>query len=171
MKEHSTEEKIYITNIGFKRLQKEYRALRYEERPKILDVISWAASNGDRSENGDYIYGKKRLREIDRRLRYLSKQLNNAVVVDPVEVSSNTVAFGATVVIEDEDGNSKTYAIVGSDESDPKHGWISYKSPLARALYKATVGDCVSYQTPKGERFVEIIDLSYQALQTPTGET
>ncbi len=159
-----SEDKNYITPKGFARLQAEYNQLKRKERPEIVDVVAWAAGNGDRSENGDYIYGKKRLREIDRRLRFLSKQLNSAEVVDPTTIRSNTVVFGATVSIEDEEGVQKTYAIVGVEESEPSEGKISWRSPLAQALLKKTAGDFVSYKTPQGERDVEILSVEYREI-------
>ena len=159
-----SEDKNYITPKGFARLQAEYNQLKRKERPEIVDVVAWAAGNGDRSENGDYIYGKKRLREIDRWLRFLSKQLNSAEVVDPTTIRSNTVVFGATVSIEDEEGVQKTYAIVGVEESEPSEGKISWRSPLAQALLKKTAGDFVSYKTPQGERDVEILSVEYREI-------
>ncbi len=128
----------------------------------MVDVVAWAAGNGDRSENGDYIYGKKRLREIDRRLRFLSKQLDRAEIVDPTVVQSKQVLFGATVVVLDEHNLEKTFHIVGSDESDPEQGKISWKSPLARALFKHETGDFISYTTPQGERDLELIEIRYE---------
>jgi len=157
-------EKNYITRAGFKQLQEEYRKLRLEERPVIVETVAWAASNGDRSENGDYIYGKKRMREIDRRLRFLSKQLNNAKIVDPEKVSSDKVLFGATVEVVDEDDNKKTYIIVGSDESDVSKRKISWKSPVAKALINKKVGDWVVVKLPAGEKELEITDIRYQKL-------
>jgi len=156
-----TNEKNYITPAGFKKLQDEYLELKHNERPRIVDTVAWAASNGDRSENADYIYGKKRLREIDRRLGFLTKQIDSAEVVDPTKIRADTVLFGATVTIVDEQGAKKTYAIVGADESDPEAGKISWVSPLGQALFKAKKGDFVSFKSPQGERDVEIIKISY----------
>lgn len=156
--------KNYITPTGLKRLQQELRKLKYEERPEVTQTVAWAASNGDRSENGDYLYGKKRLREIDSRIRFLSKQIENAEVIDPATIKASVVQFGATVTFEDEDGNQKTYSIVGSDESDVSQGRISWLSPLASSLLRHRVGDVVTFSSPKGEQEIEIIDLDYRAL-------
>jgi transcription elongation factor GreB len=155
-------EKNYITPTGFKKLQEEFQYLKHDERPKVVDVVAWAAGNGDRSENGDYIYGKKRLREIDRRLRFLSKQLDRAEIVNPLDVKSTKILFGATVVVIDESDIEKTYCVVGSDESDPEQGKISWKSPLARALFKHEAGDFITYTTPQGERDLEIVEVRYE---------
>ena len=155
------QQKNYITPAGFKTLQEEYNRLRHEERPPLVETIHWAASLGDRSENGDYIYGKKRLREIDKRLRFLSKQLNNAEIVDPTTVKSETVLFGATVRVLDEEDNERVYYIVGADESNPALGKISWRSPIALALFKKQAGDFVSYTTPGGERDLEILAVTY----------
>jgi len=157
-------EKNYITPKGLKALQDEFNTLRHDERPKIVEIVHWAAGNGDRSENGDYIYGKKRLREIDSRLEFLTKRLDAAEVVDPASVSVDYIAFGATVTIEDEDGNKKTYSIVGADESNPEKGHISWTSPIAKALLKAKVGDYVTYKAPSGEKGVEVVDLFYKEI-------
>lgn len=157
-------EKNYITPSGFKRLQDELRQLRQIERPEIVKTVEWAASNGDRSENGDYLYGKKRLREIDRRLRFLSKQIENAEVVDPLAVKGDIVRFGATVALAFEDGSEKTFSIVGMDESDVALGRISWKSPLASALMKRKAGDAVTFHSPKGEQEVEILEVRYEEI-------
>ena len=157
-------EKNYITPKGLKALQDEFNTLRHDERPKIVEIVHWDAGNGDRSENGDYIYGKKRLREIDSRLEFLTKRLDAAEVVDPVSVNVDYIAFGATVTIEDDDGNKKTYSIVGADESNPEKGHISWTSPIARALLKAKVGDYVTYKAPSGEKGVEVVDLFYKEI-------
>jgi transcription elongation factor GreB len=157
--------KNYMTPAGFAQLDAEFNQLWKVERPKLVETISWAASNGDRSENGDYIYGKKRLREVDRRIRFLSKRLENAEVVDPAtREGTDQVFFGATVTVADQDGNESTYAIVGTDEADAGRGRIAWISPMARALLKAHEGDTVSVQTPDGRREVEIIDVRYQAI-------
>ncbi len=133
------------------------------ERPNLVQVVSWAAGNGDRSENGDYIYGKKRLREIDRRIRYLSKRLETAVVVDPVEQENvGQVFFGATVTLCDQGGDEATYQIVGVDEADAGAGRISWLSPLARALMKARDRDLVRFQIPSGWREIEVVDIRYE---------
>ncbi|MDC0357207.1 transcription elongation factor GreB [Oligoflexia bacterium] len=158
-------EKNYITPRGFKKLQEELKHLKYTERPEVTEVVAWAAANGDRSENGDYIYGKKRLRQIDGRIRFLSKQLDAAEVVNPLEIDSKEVRFGATVTIRDEDGGEKTYAIVGMDEADAAQGRISWRSPLARAVLNRKVGDCIEFKSPKGEREIEIIGIQYLALE------
>ncbi len=157
--------KNYITPSGHKQLVDEFDQLWKVERPELVKTISWAASNGDRSENGDYIYGKKRLREIDRRLRFLSKRLENAEVVDPAQRSDcDQVFFGATVTISNEQGEEHTYSIVGLDETDPARGRISWISPLAKALLKAREGDVVKLHTPKGVEDLEIVEIRYEAL-------
>ncbi|MGZ3709607.1 MAG: transcription elongation factor GreB [Bdellovibrionota bacterium] len=155
--------KNYITPTGAERLKAELKKLLYEDRPTLVKTVSWAASNGDRSENGDYIYGKRRLREIDRRIRFLTKRLEAAEIVDPSQVKSERILFGATVTIADEDGTEKTYRIVGEDEIDPAHGQISWRSPLAKALLNAREGDAVTFRSPKGEQELEIVQVRYQA--------
>ena len=154
----------YITPAGYQQLSEEYDRLRRKERPEIVDVIAWAASNGDRSENGDYIYGKKRLREIDKRLRFLQRQMDKAQIVDPANIDSDEVYFGATVEIEDDSGQTQCYAIVGTDETDPEQGKISWRSPLAKALFRSKAGDLVTYVTPKGERDVEVLSVAYKQI-------
>jgi len=157
--------KNYMTPAGYAQLEAEFNQLWKVERPKLVETISWAASNGDRSENGDYIYGKKRLREIDRRIRFLSKRLENAEVVDPAtREDSDQVFFGATVTVADGSGKESTYSIVGIDEADAGRGRIAWISPMARALLKAREGDTVSVQTPDGLREVEIVEVRYQAI-------
>lgn len=156
--------KNYITPSGFSRLQDEFRHLKQKERPEIVDVVAWAAGNGDRSENGDYIYGKKRLREIDRRLRFLASRLDAAEVVDPTKVRSDQVLFGATVTVLCEDDSEKTYSIVGADEYDPDAGKISWLSPLAKALFKAREGDLISFNSPQGERDIEVLSICYKEI-------
>ncbi|MFO7542307.1 MAG: transcription elongation factor GreB [Thiobacillus sp.] len=157
--------KNYMTPAGYAQLDAEFNQLWKVERPKLVETISWAASNGDRSENGDYIYGKKRLREIDRRIRFLSKRLEHAVVVDPVtREDTDQVFFGATVTVADDQGKASTYCIVGVDEADAGRGHIAWISPMARALLKAREGDSVSVLTPEGRREVEIIEVRYQAI-------
>lgn len=156
-----SEEKNYITPSGYGRLQEEFEKLKFRERPELVEVISWAASNGDRSENGDYIYGKKRLREIDKKLRYLTRQINTAEIIDPSKIESERIEFGATVRILDDEGAEKEYSIVGTDESDPERGKISWKSPIAKALYNKEAGDFVTYHTPRGERDLEILEVKY----------
>ena len=140
--------KNYVTPTGLLELQNEYRKLLYDERPKLVEVVRWAAGNGDRSENGDYIYGKKRLREIDKRVRYLKKRLSAAIVVDPnLQQTLTKVYFGATVTFSQKDGEKKTLTLVGVDEADLNKNKISWTSPVARALIKASVGDSVTFQT------------------------
>jgi len=157
--------KNYMTPAGYAQLDAEFNHLWKVERPKLVETISWAASNGDRSENGDYIYGKKRLREVDRRIRFLSKRLEHAEVVDPARrEATDQVFFGATVTVADQDGHESAYAIVGIDEADAGRGRIAWISPMARALLKAREGDTVSVQTPEGRREVEIVEVRYQAL-------
>jgi transcription elongation factor GreB len=154
--------KNYMTPPGFARLQEELRQLLRVERPKIVERVSWAAGNGDRSENGDYIYGKKRLGEIDRRVRYLSKRLESAQVVDPRDQKNrDQVFFGATVTYADESDHERTVKIVGVDEADIEKGHVSWISPIARALLKARKGDTVDVQTPAGKETVEVVDIRY----------
>lgn len=158
--------KNYMTPSGYARLDAEFNQLWKVERPKLVETISWAASNGDRSENGDYIYGKKRLREVDRRIRFLSKRLELAEVVDPAtREDTDQIFFGATVTIADQDGRESTYAIVGIDEADAGRGRIAWISPMAQALLKAREGDHVSVQTPDGRREVDIVEVRYQAIE------
>jgi transcription elongation factor GreB len=155
----------YITPAGHARLKDELEHLVKRERPHVVEVVAWAASNGDRSENGDYIYGKRRLREIDRRIRFLSKRLDIAEVVDPLRQGENDqVFFGARVTVADVDGNENTYTIVGVDEADVARGRISWISPLARALIKAREGDTVRFQSPVGIREIDIVEVVYEAL-------
>jgi transcription elongation factor GreB len=151
-----------MTPEGFASLQAEHRQLQRDERPKVVEIVSWAAGNGDRSENGDYIYGKKRLREIDRRLRYISKVLKTAEVVDPKRQQGlEKVFFGATVTYADAVGAEHTVKLVGLDEADVKQGKISWISPLAKALMKASVGDTVELRAPSGVELIEILEVSY----------
>jgi transcription elongation factor GreB len=157
--------KNYITPAGFKRLKDEALHLLDKERPELVKVIQWAASNGDRSENADYIYGKRRLREIDRRIRFLTKRLDAAVVVDPAaREDTDQVFFGATVTVLDQDGAEKTYSILGIDEADVSRGRISWISPLAKALIKAREGDTVTVRTPGGNESLEIVGIEYKAI-------
>ncbi len=152
----------YLTPSGYAALNAELNHLLKVERPKTVEIVSWAASNGDRSENGDYIYGKRRLREIDRRLRFLTKRLSIAQVVDPAEQRGNDqVFFGALVTIEDEQGQQQTYRIVGVDETHLGPHHISWVSPMARALIKAREGDSVTFQSPSGPREITVIRVSY----------
>lgn len=154
--------KNYITVQGYIDLRDELRHLLRTERPEMVSVVSWAASNGDRSENGDYIYGKKRLREIDRRIRFLTKRLDIAEVVDPaLQPTKNRVFFGATVVYADQDGEETTVTIVGVDEAEPLNGKISWISPVARALLKAEEGDMVTLRTPGGIQELDILEIHY----------
>lgn len=152
----------YITPAGYAVLRAEYDALLGEERPKLVEVISWAAGNGDRSENGDYIYGRKRLREIDRRLAWLSKRMKAAKVVDPAQQEDRgRVFFGATVTIADEDDNRRVLTLVGDDEADAGKGLVGWNSPFARALRGAAIGDLRRVMLPAGEREYEVIALTY----------
>lgn len=154
--------KNYMTPRGHALLKAEFDHLLKVERPQMVETVSWAASNGDRSENGDYIYGKKRLREIDRRLRYLTKRLDDLVVVDPrTQQGLEQVFFGATVSVTEEDGSEHSYQLVGVDEADPAAGCISWFSPLARALAKARAGDVVRFQSPAGMREIEVQEVRY----------
>lgn len=153
----------YMTVRGHRRLHEELVHLVKVERPNLVQVVSWAAGNGDRSENGDYIYGKKRLREIDRRIRYLTKRLESAVVVDPAaQENVEQVFFGATVTICDAEGEEACYQIVGIDEADAARGLISWISPLARALMKAREGDLVRFQSPAGLRELDVLAIVYR---------
>lgn len=156
--------KNYITPGGYQRIRDELLHLIDVERPEVVKVVHWAASNGDRSENGDYIYGKRRLREIDRRIRFLTKRMDLAEVVDPsVHHGSDQVYFGATVTYCNAAGEEHTVTIVGIDELDPLHGKISWVSPVARALTKAHVGDTITLQTPAGLDELEVLEVSYPA--------
>jgi transcription elongation factor GreB len=155
--------KNYMTPAGFARLRDELQQLIRVERPKVVDTVSWAAGNGDRSENGDYIYGKKRLREIDRRIRFLTKRLELAEVVDPAQQKRHDqVFFGATVTYENSRGEEHTVTIVGVDEADLDRGQVSWISPIARALLKAREGDAVEVRTPAGPDTVEVIKIRYE---------
>ncbi len=158
----------YITPVGHACLCNEMEYLIRIDRPKVVETVAWAASNGDRSENGDYIYGKKRLREIDRRLRFLTKRLEIAQVVDPaLQAGNDQVFFGATVTVNDESGVSQTYRIVGVDEIDPARGHISWISPLARALLKLREGDLARFQSPAGPRELQIMEVRYESDALP----
>jgi transcription elongation factor GreB len=152
----------YLTPQGYRRLREELMNLLDSERPKIVEVVSWAAKNGDRSENGDYLYGKKRLREIDRRIRFLSRRLDIAEVADPsVHHGSDQVYFGATVTFANARGEERTITIKGIDEADNLNGEVSWISPIARALLKAREGDEVSLVTPAGTERIEVIEVRY----------
>lgn len=154
--------RILITPEGHDRLQVELKHLRTVERPEVVETVSWAASNGDRSENGDYIYGKKRLREIDRRMRHLMKRLERAEVVDPAhQTNRDRVFFGARVTYETKDGREKTVRIVGEDEARLELGEITWVSPMARALMGKEVGEVTQVRTPKGLDEVEIVGIAY----------
>lgn len=157
--------KNYITPGGFRRLQNELDQLWKNERPALVQTISWAASNGDRSENGDYIYGKKRLREIDKRIRFLAKRLENSVVVDPaLRNNCEQIFFGATVTVCGLDGVNRTFSIVGVDEANPAIGLISWVSPLARVLIKTCVGDTVKLRLPNGVDELVVIEVAYNTI-------
>jgi transcription elongation factor GreB len=151
----------YITPAGFHKLQEEFRKLFHEERPKLVETVAWAAGNGDRSENGDYIYGKRRLREIDKRLMFLRDRIENAQVVDPKTLKGDKVVFGATVTIEEEEGGRKTYQIVGEDEIEPGKNRISWKSPMAKALLGKRIGDEIEIQRPAGVLYAEIVKIDF----------
>lgn len=153
--------KNYITPGGAKKLTDELHRLLSKDRLALTQVIAWAASNGDRSENADYIYGKRRLREMDKRIRFLEKRIEAFEIITPSQVKSESVVFGATVTFVDEEGKSKTYTIVGIDEADAGQGRISWISPLARALHKSKVGDAVTFRSPKGVQELEIIKIEF----------
>jgi transcription elongation factor GreB len=157
-----------ITPEGFARLQAELTELWEKERPEVVRTVQWAAGNGDRSENGDYIYGKKRLRQIDSRVRYLRKHLENLTVVDPrQQLNHDQVFFGATVTFERENGAVQTFTIVGKDETDPSRGRISMNSPIGRALMNKTRGALVTVQTPAGDEELEVMEISYPDREPP----
>ncbi len=165
----------YMTPGGFARMRRELDALVSRERPELVAIVAWAAGNGDRSENGDYIYGKKRLREIDRRIRFLVRRLDKAEVVDPSahrdDDAGSRVFFGATVRVGDAGGAERTVSIVGVDEIDAGRGYISWISPMACALLKAREGDTVTLRTPGGVEDIEVLSVRYVALDTdPAGE-
>ncbi|MCB9741191.1 MAG: transcription elongation factor GreB [Alphaproteobacteria bacterium] len=157
----------YITPAGYRRIVDEYERLLKVERPMVTAEVSYAASLGDRSENAEYIYGKKRLRAIDKRLRYLKGRLDRIEVVDPTTISGAVIRFSATVTLEDEDGGERVLRIVGEDEVDARHGFISYKSPIGRALIGREEGDEVSVQTPGGVRDYVIVEVAYVPLALP----
>ena len=159
--------KNYMTPAGAERLRAELKDLLLQKRPEVVKTVSWAASNGDRSENGDYIYGKRRLREIDRRIRFLQRRLDAAHVVDPAQQKSDQVLFGATVTVSDEQGRSRTYRSVGIDEAEPSNGAISWISPLARAVFNSRVGDVVTLRSPGGEEELEILKIEYESAWKP----
>jgi transcription elongation factor GreB len=157
--------KNYITPAGHARLKSELKALVETERPELIKTVSWAAANGDRSENADYLYGKKRLREIERRMRFLMKRLEAAEVVDPRDQDQERVFFGATVTYRDASGKEHTVSIVGTDEVDPAGGRVSWVSPVASALLKAREGDSVTLKTPAGNVKLEILGIRYEELR------
>lgn len=154
-----------MTPQGYVRLKAELGGLLDRERPELVKVVSWAASNGDRSENGDYIYGKKRLREIDRRIRHLTRRLGSAVVVDPADRGeTEQIYFGATVTYATRSGEERTISIVGQDEVDTKRGRVSWISPIAKALLRRQPGDVLRLATPGGMEQIEVIDVRYETL-------
>ncbi len=151
----------YITPQGIERLKDSLRALIHDERPKLVQTVQWAASNGDRSENADYTYGKRRLREIDKLSAILTKKIEEAQVVDPKTIQNSKVVFGATVTIADEEGEEKTYQIVGIDETNVEQGKVSWVSPIAKALLGKKVGDEVIVNKPNGKSVYEILQIQY----------
>jgi transcription elongation factor GreB len=157
-------EKNYITPAGYRRLREELAALWEVERPKLVETIAWAASNGDRSENADYIYGKRRLREVDRRVRFLSQRIDSAEVVNSAGRDDDRAYFGATVTYRDGAGVERTVSIVGIDEVDPARGRVSWISPVAKALLRAREGDVVTLRTPAGAEEIEVLDVRYDEL-------
>jgi transcription elongation factor GreB len=158
-------EKNYITPKGFKRLQDELYQLSRVERPEVTKTVAWAASNGDRSENADYIYGKKRMREIDKRVRFLTSRIDLAVVVDPTKIKSEKIQFGATVTIADEDcGEEKTISIVGVDEINTEKNQLSWRSPLGSSLIGKEVGDTIFFKIPVGTKSYEVIEIVYREI-------
>lgn len=156
------DKKNYITPAGFEKLKSEYSELLHKERPKVVEVVAWAASNGDRSENADYQYGKKRLREIDRRLHILNQRLDSAEVIDPKSIKTDKVVFGATVELQNEDDHILVYQIVGEDELDPAKGLISWQSPLAKATLGKKVGDLVTLQKPNSIEELTVLTIFYK---------
>jgi transcription elongation factor GreB len=160
-RERALSKSNYLTPDGAAKLHEELKGLVTSERPKVVSEVADAAAQGDRSENAEYIYGKKRLREIDRRIRFLEKRLENAVVVRPGENAADEVRFGATVEIADEDGNKKSYTVVGPDEASPGAGSVSYQSPLGKALMRRKVGDVVTVVRPAGPMEYEILSIHY----------
>ena len=156
-------ERNYMTPNGVERIRKELAFLQHDERPRIVAEVSYAASLGDRSENAEYIYGKKRLREIDRRMEYLFDRMSRVTMIDPATQTLTRVGFGATVVVADEQGNERTWKIYGEDEVDVDAGILSWKSPISRALFGKEEGDVVSFQAPGGTRELEIVEVRYEA--------
>jgi len=160
--------KNYMTPHGYDRMRSELLQLIDVERPQVVQIVHWAASNGDRSENGDYLYGKKRLREIDRRIRFLTKRLEIAEVTDPSAHHGRTqVFFGATVTYVEENGVERTVTIRGIDEADSLKGEVSWVSPIARTLLKSSIGDVLKLVTPQGWREIEVLDVTYPAPSKP----
>ena len=157
--------KNYITPAGYIRLKSELKALVEVERPELVKTVAWAASNGDRSENADYLYGKKRLREIERRMRFLIKRLEIAEVVDPRDQDQDRAFFGATVTYRDSRGGEHTVSIVGTDEVDPARGRVSWVSPIASALLKSREGDAVTLSTPAGDEPLQVLAIRYEELK------
>ena len=157
--------KNYITPAGYTRLKSELKVLVEVERPELVKTVAWAASNGDRSENADYLYGKKRLREIERRLRFLIKRLEIAEIVDPRDQDQDRAFFGATVRYRDSGGGEHTVSIVGTDEVDPARGRVSWVSPIASALLKSREGDTVTLSTPAGEEPLQVLAIRYEELK------
>jgi transcription elongation factor GreB len=153
--------KNYLTPQGHARLLAELNQILDVQRPEVVKIVSWAASNGDRSENGDYLYGKKKLRELDRRIRFLNKRLESAEIVNPLEKSGHVILFGATVTVADEEGKKRKYSIVGIDETDVARGRVSWISPIGKALLQAKKGDAVTLRTPRGDEELEILDVKY----------
>ena len=156
--------KNYITPAGYRRLQDELARLWKVERPAMVTTVAWAAGNGDRSENGDYIYGKRKLREIDRRIRYLSKSLDSAIVIENAGKAHDRVYFGATVTFLHESAGERVVSIVGVDELDSGSARVSWQSPLAKSLLKARVGDVVTVRSPRGPERLEVLAIRYDAL-------
>ena len=154
----------YVSPAGFARLRAELKALVEVERPEVVKTVAWAASNGDRSENGDYLYGKKRLREIDRRVRFVIKRLENAEIVDAAGRDSDQVFFGATVTVASSANGERTLTIVGVDEVDPARGRVSWISPIAKALLKAREGESVVVRTPAGAEELEVLAVEYRSI-------
>ena len=159
------ERKNYITPQGHQKLRDELDQLLKVERPEVTKLVQWAASNGDRSENADYLYGKRRLREIDRRTRFLSKRLEAAQVIDPDKMKSDKVQFGATIEVCDEEGETRTFSIVGVDEVDTERGKISWQSPIGKALLGKEEGDEVQFRVPSGEKVFEVVKIIYKTIQ------
>lgn len=158
---------VYMTPACAETLKSELKDLLYKQRPEMVETVAWAASNGDRSENADYHYGKKRLRQIDGRIRFLQGRLDSAEIVDPVqqgEIASGRVLFGCTVTVEDEAGKERCYSIVGEDEIDLSKGRVSWVSPIARALLGKAEGDCIIFKSPGGTEELEIVCVQYKEL-------